>query len=230
MNLHLTHDNVFIDYVINAASSLQMTNNKFVVFTENSEPLKAVKSDKVETAKYDSDAFWKIIGNPEQYKTIYIHWLYGKTVDFVNKLPLNIKVVWMFWGGDGLELPGMNKNVYQPITYKYFSKLNRFKWLPFSLARYRHEFYLLRMKNRFNKEHLKAIKRVNYFAHYLEEDYQLIKEHTGFKAEFIPFHYASLERSVPINQLKRAAGEDIILGNSDTMTNNHFEAISNWKK
>ena len=225
MNLHLTHDNVFIDYIINSAADLNLPDNKYVIYTENTSPPKLVKSSKIEFAKYDSSEFWAIIGDIKQYQTIYIHWLYGRTVDFVNKLPDSVKVVWCFWGGDGLELPGMFKNIYQPVTYKYFLGRRRFRVFPVSLKKYRLDFYLFRTERKFRADHLKAIKRVDYFAHYLEADYKLIKKHTGFNAEYIPFHYASLERFVPVGQVKKRDGYNLILGNSDSMPNNHFEAI-----
>lgn len=224
MKLHITHDNVFIDYVINAANELECTGHKFLIITDNGKNAERVKNKNVFCAAYQSDAFHEFIGDLIQYEVVYIHWLYGNTARFVNALPNSIKVVWCFWGGEGLEMPEMLKDVYQPVSYKYFLNHNP-NHARFSLVDMRGYFKRKRAaKNLFN-ENIKSIKRSNFFAHYLLDDYTLIKKYSGFKAGFLPFFYAPLNEIVPFNSALEIKGDDIMLGNSDTLTNNHFEAI-----
>lgn len=224
MKLHITHDNVFIDYVINAANELECAGHKFLIITENGKNAERVKNKNVFCAAYQSDAFQQFIGDIRQYEVVYIHWLYGNTARFVNTLTDSIKVVWCFWGGEGLEMPQMLKDVYQPLSYNYFLKYNT-QDTRFSITDIRGYFKQRRTaKNLFN-ENIKAIKRSNFFAHYLLEDYALIKKYSGFNALFIPFFYAPLNEIVPFDTPLEIKGNDIMLGNSDTLTNNHFEAI-----
>ncbi len=226
MKLHLTHDNVFIDYIINSATKLNLFDNKYLIYTLDGLAPKLVKSKNAVYANYDSAEFWKIVGDFDQYDTVYVHFMHGITSDFVNRLPHHLKVVWCFWGGDGLELPSMLKNVYQPKSFNYFKKHSKTNWLPLSMRTIHHNLYLIKRSKKVTRDNIKAIARVDYFAHYLEEDFALIKKHTACKATFIPFHYASLEDIVPTHLKKEVAvGNTILLGNSDTITNNHFEAI-----
>lgn len=229
MNLHITHDDKFIDYFIDVAEELNVAQNKYVIYTlGQASELRHVKSKKVVFAKYDTVAFWDLIGDFNQYKNIFMHWMHGVPDEIVNKIPLNINVIWCFWGGDGLELPPLRKGVYQNITYKYFLKSKKN-----SLIDYTRLPILKKIARQLlnDKYHLKAIRRVNYFAHYLEEDYDIIKKATGFKAKYIPFHYAPTEAIVPKNTgLNNSSSGNILLGNSDSITNNHFEAINYLKQ
>lgn len=228
MNLHITHDNVFIDYIIGIARELNVSHDKFVVYTfEELEKLKHVKSNNVFFAKHNSEKFRNVIGDLKQYRNIYIHWLEGPSADFVNQIPKSINVIWCFWGGDGLELKHIQQNVFQAKSLKYFKKhlsnsilddLNSTEFV-----------FNLRKKFRSHlafKNHLNAIARVDYFAHYLTEDYEIVNAATKMKAKFIPFHYAAIEDIVPVNEASKPIdSNNILIGNSDTLSNNHFEAI-----
>lgn len=223
MNLHLTYDNQFIDFIIKASRDLGKQ-DRFIIYTNEFKPkLDSVKHD-VPFAQFDSDEFKILVGDIKQYRNIYIHWLEGRIVEFVNQLPSDVNVVWCFWGGDGLEFDDMLPWIYQPKSFDYFKRQEKFKisqWRNLRTWMYRK-----RMKKIKTAEHIRAIQRVNWFAHYLPDDYKRIVKSTGMKAKFIPFHYAALEDLTNVNSpLQLQAGTNILLGNSDTLTNNHFEAI-----
>src|ERR1043166_3988111 len=130
MNLHLTHDNVFIDYIINSGNTLGLDGNRYLIHTLDGHEPKLVKSRGIHFAKYDSPDFWKVIGDIRQYDRLYIHFMHGITSDFVNRMPADLKIIWCFWGGDGLELPNMLQDVYQPKSFRYFKRTQRMKWAP----------------------------------------------------------------------------------------------------
>jgi dTDP-N-acetylfucosamine:lipid II N-acetylfucosaminyltransferase len=223
LNLHLTYDNQFIDFIIKASHELGR-NDRFIIYTNEFKPkLDHVKHD-VPFAQFDSDEFKILIGDIRQYKNIYIHWLEGRIVEFVNQLPKDINVIWCFWGGDGLEFDALLPWVYQAKSFSYFKKEEKFKisqWRNLRTWMYRKK-----MKKRKTAEHIQAIKRINWFAHYLPDDFHKIVHVTGMSATFIPFHYAALEDLADIStSVKVQGGHNILLGNSDTLTNNHFEAI-----
>lgn len=223
MNLHLTYDNQFIDFIIKASRDLGKQ-DRFIIYTNEFKPkLDSVKHD-VPFAQFDSDEFKILVGDIKQYRNIYIHWLEGRIVEFVNQLPSDVNVVWCFWGGDGLEFDDMLPWIYQPKSFDYFKGQEKFKisqWRNLRTWMYRK-----RMKKIKTAEHIRAIQRVNGFAHYLPDDFKKIVKSTGMKAQFIPFHYAALEDLADVNApLQVQSGYNILLGNSDTLTNNHFEAI-----
>lgn len=228
MNLHITHDNVFIDYIINATKELGLMNeNRFVVYTTEKKELRSVKSPEVLTGIFPGASFNSAIGDIKQYRNIFIHWMHEPIVDFVLSIPAGIKVTWCFWGGDGLEVESLLSWIYQPKTYAYFKAHQKGFFHSFSFLGLRKKLYRERQKLSFKRNHLDAMARVDYFAHYLPEDYNRIKSVTPLRAAFVPFHYASLEDIVSNFDapLKEQAGRDILLGNSDTLSNNHFEAM-----
>jgi dTDP-N-acetylfucosamine:lipid II N-acetylfucosaminyltransferase len=223
MNLHLTYDNQFIDNIIRASASLGR-DDKFVIYTnEEKSKLDSVKSS-VPFAQIDSVKFKELVGDLSQYRNIYIHWLEGRIVEVVLNIPKEVQVIWCFWGGDGLELKPLETWVYQPKSFAYFRKLQRIRLN--QIINLRTILYRRRMKLVNEALQIKAMQRVDFFAHYLPMDFEKIREVSQMKAQFIPFHYAALEdlvdTSTPPNALN---GGDILLGNSDTLTNNHFEAI-----
>ncbi len=220
MNLHISHDNVFMDYIIPIAREVDPGNNRFLIFPhDNSEKARHVKSSEISFAKYDSDDFHRAIGKLSQYRNIFIHWLEGFTASFAVKIPEGVNVIWCFWGGDGLEIPALRESVYQEKSLEYFRKNSRIKIRSVGALK---KFYWKKLQE---KVQLNAMQRVNYFAHYLKEDFEKVSKAANMHATFIDFHYAAVEDIVPADEEFQFGGSDILLGNSDTLSNNHFEAI-----
>lgn len=74
----------------------------------------------------------------------------------------------------------------------------------------------------------KAHKRINSFSPVLKEDYDLVKqaELIPHLPSFIPWNYGSLEESLIKNFIgQRVSGNKVLVGNSASFTNNHFEAF-----
>ncbi len=230
MKLHLTHDNVFIDNIISACKELRLMNeHKFIVYpNDDTDVIKYVKSDEAITCVYNSKLFWDSVGDWNQYSTVYIHWLWDRTQQLVLKIPDHITVVWCFWGGDGLEVPELMNFIYQPQTARYIKLNKKIKPLfSFSYKKIRlHLYKNYKHAGLFFKQHKKAVQRVNYFAHYLPDDFELISKANDSSMEMVPFHYACIEDLMSFSSMAIVPkGNHIILGNSDTETNNHIEAI-----
>jgi len=71
-----------------------------------------------------------------------------------------------------------------------------------------------------------SLKRVDYFSSPIEEDYHLLKWAHGrrFGAKYAQLNYGSVEKTF-LTGPDRPLGEDILVGNSATPTNNHLEAF-----
>lgn len=230
MKLHLTHDNVFIDNIVSACKELKLLEeHKFIVFpNDDTDVIKYTKSVEVITCVYNSERFLDSIGDWNQYSTVYIHWLWDRTQQLVLQIPKEVKVVWCFWGGDGLEVPELMNFVFQPQTARYITLNKKIKPLfTFSYQKLRQHLYKnYKHAGSFFKQHKKAVQRVNYFAHYLPYDFELINKANDSSMELVPFHYACIEDLMDFSSPVRVPqGNHIILGNSDTETNNHIEAI-----
>lgn len=227
MNLHLTHDDKVLDYFIEMASQLGMSEDKYIVYTPLPE-LKYTKSNEVLFSPFDSDLFWQQIGNIQQYDKIFLHYLSHELVAFVNKITTSAKIIWVFWGADAFDvLPFFKTYFFQPKTkevYREQQYLTDIK--PFTIFRYVKNWIA---ENYRLYQRLKAFARIDYFAHYIPQDFALIKTHyPQLKATFVPFHYAAIE-TVADREIEMQ-GRHILLGNSADFTGNHIDAMLKMEK
>lgn len=230
MNLHLTHDDKVLDYFIEMASQLGMSEDKYIVYTPLPE-LKYTKSNEVLFSPFDSDLFWQQVGDIQQYDKIFLHYLSHELVAFVNKITTSAKIIWVFWGADAFDaLPFFKTYFFQPKTKEIYLKqahLQSFTNVnPLKTARSLRAFFAEKYRLR---QRLKAFARIDYFAHYIPQDFALIKTHyPQLKADFLPFHYAAIEtvadREIDIQ------GVHILLGNSADFTGNHVDAMLKMEK
>lgn len=229
MNLHLSHDDKFLDSFIENQNKFSNSQNKYIVYSDR-DKMSLVKNKLVEVVSKDIKILNEKIGDLSQYNVIYIHYLSPFLIKFVNSLKGEIKIVWIFWGADGfLRIDKyIEEHCLEPDTKTFYQnhlKL-RFIWTknPVWFIKNLNRFY--RAKYILNKSFVKATQKINYFAHYIHEDYILIKNHTNFNAEFIDFNYLSYEQLDNTEVKKHAKEINILLGNSDAYTNNHLDVFS----
>ncbi|WP_017729798.1 TDP-N-acetylfucosamine:lipid II N-acetylfucosaminyltransferase [Nafulsella turpanensis] len=227
MVLHITHDDKFIDFFIARAKQQLNDVQRFVIYVPvDGHKLKFVKNQEVLIASLYSEAFNKIVGDLSSYRTIYIHYLSKELLKFISSIPKGIKVVWIFWGADVFDLPDFRNGHYLENTS---SVLNREEipqsWVAKGLFRLK----TIKKKHYESldlRQYQKAINRVDFFAHYIYEDYQIIKNY--FKADFnyIDFTYGTVEQfTFPLNPDTAVGETNVLIGNSANPANNHLDAI-----
>ncbi|MHA3052062.1 TDP-N-acetylfucosamine:lipid II N-acetylfucosaminyltransferase family protein [Acinetobacter sp. ANC 4640] len=211
--LHLSIDDKFTDMALYYFELLQPNTNTLVVYTEK-QP-KFIRTNSVWVNK--NNIFSKI--NIDDYDLVILHSLSSVWFDFIKKLPKNIPIVWIGWGYDYYDLLPQKLLLYKTIKisnnneilFKFFSCIKKIikKILFFNLP---------------NKK--KIIERIDYFAPVLESEYTMIKQALNFRKfpEYIYFNYGSLEKNLIKNFNKKIVnGNNILVGNSATDTNNHIE-------
>lgn len=225
MNLHLNHDDKFLDFFIEVADAANVSQDTYIVYSPL-DKLKYTKSNKVKFAPYNSPKFWELIGDIAQYDRIFIHYLSLEMVDFVLNLTTNAKIIWCFWGAEVLDsMRHFKLRFFQEKTLNLYQKQHNngsvLSLNPLKIARYYRSLYIA-AKN--EKKRISAFQKIHYFAHYIPQDLTLIKQYyPSLKATFLPFHYLAVERLVDENM--RVNGENILLGNSASFANNHLEAF-----
>jgi len=232
MNLHITHDDKFLDFFIQNQELYTDTKNRYLVYS-NADNLKYIKNKNVEIVKPDLDSIFEKIGDLKRYEVVYIHYLSSLLMDFINSLKTDIVVVWIFWGGDGFSQIKNYGNNYclEPKTFNFHKKnlKNKMIWCKNPIFIYKN-YKRFQQKNKnikyLNKNYVKATKRINYFAHYIYEDYLLIKNNSKLTAKYINFNYISTNQIVTTNINKIKKGGNIIIGNSATDTNNHVDIFN----
>ncbi len=235
MNLHLSHDDKFLDSFIKNSKKYTNTYNIYVVFSDTNE-LKYTKSKEVIIAKQSIDEVKKIFLKYPSILNIYFHALSSFYSKLVNQLSLheNFKLIWLFYG---FEVFGLNQYLYKLLlketlkVYKQDKNDNFFKftfnpiYLRRNIIKYIHYSRIREKEESLIKE---LIKKIHYLGHFVKEDYDEYIHPLNPKLKFIEWNYLS-DSDLEFNSSDTNLNENkfrILLGNSASFFNNHIDALS----
>lgn len=232
MNLHITHDDKFMDYFISIADKVSSVPNKYVVYTHNN-IIKHTKSSNIIVVNINSPEFEEAIGDLRQYDAVFLHYLSDVLLDLVEKAPEGIKFVWMFFGGDGFRHTSFDSQYYQPITRKAIDKIQikNFKdiihWHPKQLWWHIQVYKFHRQVSRQANQKLeKVVRKIQYFCHYIPEDFEILSGILNCKnMQYIEFNYGTMEAIIGDTHIAQPEGNSIMIGNSEAPTANHLDAL-----
>jgi hypothetical protein len=208
MNLHLCINASFVELFIKQASELQQTEKNYYAvygsgemgFTSFDYP----EIKKVARLKEDPEiaTFVKNAAN------IYIHFLTDEVIHFLNLFDLGKKkIIWVFWGADGFAIKAIRTHI--PVPYPSAVLYSSFiKDKLFSPRRIHKEIFL--------KE------KITHFAHYIRQDFLLMRRLLRKDTRFINFSYGFAEKIIKDNEV---TGNDILIGNSASKANLHEHII-----
>lgn len=159
---------------------------------------------------------WKIKKICENYRIFIFHALTNNELYILKSLPMNSKVVWLGWGFDYYDL--IEKEQLKPLTrsIQHAETNTMFKRLKSGILR-----VLLNPPNK-----ITLLKKVDYISVFYDEYLLLKSSIPNFKPKHIFWNYGSLEddlvRSLDDLQVN---GNNILLGNSANIANNHLDAF-----
>lgn len=219
--LHLVNDEKFIGFAHESFTRETAAQSDFWVLS-NTESLKHIKFSccLLTVNQFYTEETMAIVNT---YDLIVLHFLDVKYDRLLQNTNLQPKILWIGWGGDYYWLADTlaDFHMYKPITRKLVSKImgNRLVY------------FVSKKINRIRrKKRLQLInKSISYFAPVLPDDYQLIKKsHPDFKPQYIQWNYGNLEENyIRGYEDFMVTGNDILLGNSATPTNNHLDVFEN---
>lgn len=145
----------------------------------------------------------------------------------IVQIPQNVKVFWFGWGYDIYNFP----------IYKPFLKWNLYKRLTSRYVRFSIYMNLYHLKlimkyvlNGYGNLYNKALSRVDFFSGVVDFEYGLLKNNPNFRAQKVQFSYSSLSDLQSFDSYEKYKGDNILLGNSAALTNNHLDIIEYLKK
>jgi dTDP-N-acetylfucosamine:lipid II N-acetylfucosaminyltransferase len=239
MNYHLMVDDKFINDFIRDAEKVAPGKNVYVIDNWKNKS-KFVKSDLAIFAPFYTPAFTAILKKVTDKDKVFVHWASDLAVKAILSLPPNVTTAMMFWGGDVVEIPAsrFKKTIYGPLSLAYFEKNEERPKLKLNPMRPKR--VLTSFAQRFfnyqgpEREIIRTrelfFKRLNLFLHWSAIDYEWVLNHYTTPAVHKYFYYDvgqkpdAAEQAV-INAPKDNSVTTILLGNSDTITNNHLEAL-----
>lgn len=211
---HIITDDKFLDAAYTAFESVYPNQNEFIVFSKSTElkHLKLIKPRFLPTY-YLYSAF--LIQKSVQADIVVFHSMNDVSLKVLKSLPNNIKTIWLGWGFDYYDLT--DHQLFQKKTLIYKRKTD--SSLKNRLRKVK------RLKSIYTKK--KLLPKIDVFSPVLYEDYQLVKTSLSkFPPKFMSWNYGTLEDNyIRGFEGKEINGNNILLGNSASLTNNHLDAF-----
>ena len=226
MIIHFFNDEDFVDWAIDQFEAVAPNKHTYLVLTE--EPVKKLKRVKAKDIKKVSlnEVLEKyFLADLANYNAVCFHFLTLSKAKIINSMPSHNKVVWICWGKDAYNEQFFNQYFLEKKTKKLSGKSDikqifkeLLKNIPLINKSLFSEYFVLK----------KALKRVNYLAPMIKDEYTFLTEKLKLTAKYIPFAYGSLEDVLGghIEDKVISGKKNILLGNSSTPTNNHIEALN----
>lgn len=222
MNLHLCLDEKVIPRTIKYFEEALPNQNIFIILLEKEgQECTHVKTDApyVYYEHYDTDHFWEAVGDIMQYSHIIYHFFSNDMARFTLRIPDNSPITWIVWGAD------LYNNLLEFRGYRLYAYPSRnkpksiIKLLKYTLL-YPYTKYMKKTNYAIRIKAIRRIKSVCSCDGDLQLLYKFYPEITPYKR--LNFFYYPIDDIIggPLKEL-RSNGDNIIVGNSASLTNNH---------
>lgn len=213
MILHLLFDDIFGEYAIRQFSAEEM-HSEFIVVANSGDADCRHKFEGARVVFEDKDEFQTLLQELGEYKAIVLHGLFFPWQEEVLRaVPDNVKVAWVFWGGDiygrkdlmKLFLSGSSRRLLLLQNVKRRIKGRRIS------PRYEIPFELLR--------------RIDYCLTDIPEDFSFVKDYFRSDIKELWYNYYSVEETIGDLINAKCNGNNILFGNSCSLECNHIDGL-----
>ncbi|ENK5207039.1 TDP-N-acetylfucosamine:lipid II N-acetylfucosaminyltransferase [Klebsiella aerogenes] len=220
--LHLCTDEKFIDRAINIFE-LAYPKQNFLCVYDKGLPVTHIKKD-IDFYVGKRESFLGVdFRDVEAFDIVVVHSLANVWFRTIEKLSGKLPIVWLGWGYDYYDLMGGERKWLLQETFTLNRKITKNRNLK------------QRIKNLIlypNFRRNRIIGKINYFSPVIPGEYDLIKKNRKWKRfpEQVDWNYGAAEKDLSsyvsdINDIS-SIGENILIGNSATSTNNHLEIFN----
>lgn len=219
MILHFLTDDKFADYAITQFSAPEMQSEFICLNTAGRMDLVKLRERAQVICPYSIEFRAFLDEYLGKYSAIILHGMHWGwwQKEILKRVPANVKVAWMFWGGEIYGRSDCNIPRYAPIT-KFITRIHQWKsrkekldtsWeLPL-------EFY----------------QRVDYCLTGEKEEYEYAKAFLkNDHLQHIWYTYYDIDATVGALKDASCNGNNVIVGNSATETCNYFDVIPRLKR
>lgn len=229
MILHLLDDDKFADYAIEQFSSISQEQNKFIVFVPDRKDkiINIINHNQIEPIACRSNEFSVLCRNLGDYKAIITHNLFTPEKEqIIASAPEQVKTAWVFWGGElysRREFIGKylgKQTTLLHLQYRFKQTIKRILFPVLKGKKYLPSF----------EPSKEIFKKLDYCLSDINEDFEMAGKLFKSKFKHLWYNYYSIEETVGSLWNATITGNNILLGNSATLTNNHLEAFQLIKK
>lgn len=215
--LHVVIDDKFIDMAIRELEAVEPGVHEYIII-DGASPFRYVKYPGVRSCS--RSAFSSEVVRDE-VKSVVFHFLHPFQYCLLNVIPRPKKVFWLGWGSDycNVLLSDLNPNgLLLPETLRLCRSSIQDHCI--GLARDG-----VRRVRRFFRSSL--LERVDYFSPVIDLEFHLARKlNPWFRADHVTWNYGTVEDDLSLPGLvPQTLGNNLLVGNSATPTNNHAEVF-----
>lgn len=235
MILHFVIDEKVTDQIIENFSKADDSCCFLVFLSGKEEPLNYIKSFSDRIIKFSLQEDINAILEELNVKAILTHAFHLEYAKAILKIKRKIKIGWYIWGFDVYGLPKIKPYTYAPLTNEYL--LSSVPKLRIGRILLKYQF-LRKFFFFFSKEEdrytviFKALKKVDYFITYLEDDYKFFSKYYNNSFRYINCPFSTIDQYLAGNQniCLHNNANNILIGNSNSIESNHIDALSHISK
>lgn len=221
MILHFLTDDKFADYAIRQFSAPEMQSEFVCMNTAGRMSLVELQNEVRVMSPYGAEFAAFLDESLSKYSAIILHgmhWgMWQKII--LQKVSANVKVAWMFWGGEIYGRHDIGEHFLAPIT----SMVCRIRAM--------HKSFEGKKKNDIAWElPIELYQRIDVCLTDEKEEYEYAKRFLGNKMSYMWYNYYTLEEMLGSLYDERCNGDNIIIGNSATDSCNYWDVLLKLKR
>ncbi len=222
--LHIAYDDKFIERAYKSFEDVYTGQNDVWIY-DNKDSYDYIKSDQFHKISRKDLLKLSTFKRLKEYDCVIIHALIPAFIWLILCSSKQIKYAWVGWGYDYYDLIYDDVHeMYLPKTSEIYKNYIDKKKLPVKIFRKLAKAIkgpLLKILK------VKVLEKIEIFSPVLKEEHRLIKEKYSIDSmgEYVYWQYSSLEDTVKGFDKERVNGNNILLGNNATYTNNHLDIL-----
>lgn len=217
--IHIIPDSPFTDMLHRIFELTHPGKNEYLII-HDSRRFKYIKEFEPKVVSKYSLLSKQYIKNVFKADIIVFHSLNSWNLRILDSLPSHIKTIWIGWGFDYYDLIDLPQLKSRTKSISPSSTIENTNWLKSKIKSYI-----------FPSKH-KVLSKIDIFSPVLYEDFELVKlSMPDFSPKYVSWNYGTLEDDLVKGfRGKYIVGNNILLGNSASHTNNHLDAFDILEK